>query len=164
MDPNRDLYQRKVFTILDLFGTIGGIFGLLKSALGFTIGFISSQILLSSVFRRLYYTNQQTSNQPPENVDKDEEDSFKEELKEDISFQTKREKKNGSKPAYESNTNLQNIDEEYDDNNIVNSKEIVNKLKTTLNQRKKYQAFWMHKFLTFIPSWVCKNYKGLMRK
>ena len=31
MDPNRDLYQRTVFSILDLFGTIGGIFGLLTS-------------------------------------------------------------------------------------------------------------------------------------
>ena len=37
MDPNRDLYQRKVFSILDLFGTIGGIFGLLTSAWGFVI-------------------------------------------------------------------------------------------------------------------------------
>ena len=57
MDPNRDLYQRTVFSILDLFGTIGGIFGLLTSACGFVIGFVSTQIMLSSIFRRLYYTN-----------------------------------------------------------------------------------------------------------
>ena len=57
MDPNRDLYQRSVFSILDLFGTIGGIFGLLTSACGFLLGFISTHIMLSSVFRRLYYTN-----------------------------------------------------------------------------------------------------------
>ena len=57
MDPNRDLYQRSVFTILDLFGTIGGIYGLLVSACGFMIGFISTQVMLSSIFRRLYYTN-----------------------------------------------------------------------------------------------------------
>ena len=44
MDPNRDFYQRTVFTILDLFGTIGGIFGLLTSAWGFIIGIISVQI------------------------------------------------------------------------------------------------------------------------
>ena len=31
MDPNRDTYQRTVFSILDLFGTIGGIYGLLQS-------------------------------------------------------------------------------------------------------------------------------------
>ena len=57
MDPNRDFYQRTVFSILDLFGTIGGIFGLLTAACGFIIGFVSTQIMLSSVFRRLYYTN-----------------------------------------------------------------------------------------------------------
>ena len=57
MDPNRDLYQRTVFSILDLLGTIGGIFGLLKSVCGFVIGFVSTQIMLSSIFRRLYYTN-----------------------------------------------------------------------------------------------------------
>ena len=55
MDPNRDLYQRTVFSILDLFGTIGGIFGLLSSAWGFVFGIISTQIMLSSVFRRIYY-------------------------------------------------------------------------------------------------------------
>ena len=55
MDPNRDLYKRTVFSILDLFGTIGGIFGLLTSAFGFVIGIISTQIMLSSIFRRIYY-------------------------------------------------------------------------------------------------------------
>ena len=29
MDSNRDTYRRSVFTILDVFGTLGGIFGLL---------------------------------------------------------------------------------------------------------------------------------------
>ena len=57
LDPNRDTYKRTVFTILDLSGTLGGIFGLLSSAWGFIIGMISTQIMYSSVFRRLYYTN-----------------------------------------------------------------------------------------------------------
>ena len=30
LDPNADTYQRTVFSILDLFGTVGGIFGLLQ--------------------------------------------------------------------------------------------------------------------------------------
>ena len=55
LDSKVDIYQRNVFTILDLFGTIGGIFGLLTSACGFFVGLISTQIMLSSVFRRLYY-------------------------------------------------------------------------------------------------------------
>ena len=40
-----------------MFGTLGGIFGLLSSACAMIVGVISSQILLSSVFRRLYFTN-----------------------------------------------------------------------------------------------------------
>ena len=55
LDSYRDLYQRNAFTILDLFGIIGGIFGLLTSAFGFLLSMITTQIMLSSVFRRLYY-------------------------------------------------------------------------------------------------------------
>ena len=55
MDPNRYLYQRTVFSIIYLSGTIGGIFGLLSSAWGFVVGIISTQIMLSSVFRRINY-------------------------------------------------------------------------------------------------------------
>ena len=55
LDPNRDHYHRTVFSIMDLFGTIGGIYGLLISVWGFIVGAISLQIMLSSVFRRLYY-------------------------------------------------------------------------------------------------------------
>ena len=59
MDPNRDLYQRTVFSILDLFGTIGGIFGLLTSVCGLVIGMISVQVMLSSILKRLYYVHSQ---------------------------------------------------------------------------------------------------------
>ena len=31
MDSSRDTYQRTVFSVLDLFGAIGGIFGLLQT-------------------------------------------------------------------------------------------------------------------------------------
>ena len=55
LDPSKDVYQRSVFTIMDLFGVIGGIYGLMISGWGLLVGIISSQILLSSVFRRLYY-------------------------------------------------------------------------------------------------------------
>ena len=62
MDPNRDFYQRSVFSILDLFGLIGGIFGLLTSTWGLAVGIISAQIMLSSVFKRLYYNNKTSAN------------------------------------------------------------------------------------------------------
>ena len=58
LGPNKDTYTRTVFTIMDLFGKVGGIYGLLQSSCGFFIGFISYQIMLSSVFRRLYFVNQ----------------------------------------------------------------------------------------------------------
>ena len=64
MDPNRDLYQRTVFSILDLFGTIGGIFGLLTSAWGLIVGMVSVQIMFSSVFRRLYFINLSQNEEP----------------------------------------------------------------------------------------------------
>ena len=62
LDSNRDIYQRSAFTILDLFGIIGGIFGLLTSAFGFLLSMITTQIMLSSVFRRLYYYNKELIN------------------------------------------------------------------------------------------------------
>ena len=57
LGPNKDTYTRTVYSIMDLFGNVGGIYGLLQSACGFVVGFISYQILLSSVFRRLYFVN-----------------------------------------------------------------------------------------------------------
>ena len=57
LDPNRDIYRRTVFTILDLSGTIGGIFGFLSSGCGFILGLITTHIMMFSIFRRLYYTS-----------------------------------------------------------------------------------------------------------
>ena len=57
LGPNKDTYTRTVYTIMDLFGNIGGIYGLLHSACEFFVGFISYQIMLSSVFQRLYFIN-----------------------------------------------------------------------------------------------------------
>ena len=57
MASTRDKYERIVFSIFDLFGIVGGLYGLLSSLWGLIIGFIATQIMLSSVFRRLYFTN-----------------------------------------------------------------------------------------------------------
>ena len=57
LGPNKNTYSRSVFTIMDLFGNVGGIYGLLQSIWGIIVGMVSTQIMLSSVFRRLYYTN-----------------------------------------------------------------------------------------------------------
>ena len=57
LSPNKNNYSRSVFTIMGLFGNVGGVYGLLQSVWGVLVGFVSSQIMLASVFRRLYYTN-----------------------------------------------------------------------------------------------------------
>ena len=57
LGPNKDTYTRTVFTIMDLFRNVGRIYVLLQSACEFFVGFISYQIMLSSVFQRLYFIN-----------------------------------------------------------------------------------------------------------
>ena len=57
LGPSKNNYSRSVFTIMGLFGSVGGVYGLLQSIWGVLVGFVSSQIMLASVFRRLYYTN-----------------------------------------------------------------------------------------------------------
>ena len=57
LGPNKNTYSRSVFTIMDLFGNVGGIYGLLQSVWGILVGVVSTQIMLASVFRRLYYTD-----------------------------------------------------------------------------------------------------------
>ena len=57
LGPNKNTYTRSVFTIMNLFGNVGGIYGLLQSIWGILVGAVSTQIMLASVFRRLYFTN-----------------------------------------------------------------------------------------------------------
>ena len=42
---------------MDLFGNAGGVYGLLQTIWGILVGIVSTQIMLASVFRRLYYTD-----------------------------------------------------------------------------------------------------------
>ena len=57
LGPNKNTYSRNVFTIMNLFGNVGGVYGLLQSIWGIIVGVVSSQIMLASVFRRLYFTD-----------------------------------------------------------------------------------------------------------
>ena len=57
LGPNKMIYSRNVYTIMDLFGNVGGVYGLLQTIWGILVGIISTQIMLASVFRRLYYTD-----------------------------------------------------------------------------------------------------------
>ena len=57
LGPNKNTYSRSVFSIMDLFGNVGGVYGHLQSVWGILVGIVSTQIMLASVFRRLYYTD-----------------------------------------------------------------------------------------------------------
>ena len=57
LGPYKNTYSRSVYTVMDLFGNVGGVYGLLMSIWGILVGVVSTQIMLASVFRRLYYTN-----------------------------------------------------------------------------------------------------------
>ena len=56
LDPNKDSYQRVVFSFFDMFGMIGGVFELLKIGVGVMVGIVAQKVLMFSVLSRLYYT------------------------------------------------------------------------------------------------------------
>ena len=59
LDAQKDTYTRVVFNFLDLFGKLGGVFELLSIAFGLLIGFFAKNVLLNSIFKRLYHTEKE---------------------------------------------------------------------------------------------------------
>ena len=53
IDPQVDNYSARIINILDITGTIGGVFELLKITIGFVIGIYSSKSLNRSIENRL---------------------------------------------------------------------------------------------------------------
>ena len=117
------------------------------------------------MIKLILYTSELLHPKPHENIESEVANSLKEEFKEDASFQIKKENSNPnvSRPWAESNIEIEKWEEESGQDKISEDKEVLNKLKTSLKQRKKYKANWMHKILTIIPSFMWK-YKGLLRK
>ena len=169
LDPNRDTYHRTVFTILDLFGTLGGIFGLLTSACGAIIGIMTTQIMLSSVFRRLYYTNKLNFDSLAIKIMDRSRKIASVLVEEDKQPDKKNNKSYTTKLKYDDSKSYSDIDVRLDDNNQTseinktNDEFVLHKLRTALKYRKKYQANCVHKWLTFIPSCMWP-YKGILKK
>ena len=165
LDPNRDSYQRTVFTILDLFGKVGGIFGLLTAACGFVVGVISKQIMLSSVFRRLYFTNHiNFKNLKVKKIDSKRKvmNSIKEETK--VSQNRKSTINSRIDDAKDlSEIGLQIEEREEQEETKRNNDFYLLKLQNMLKNRKRYQANWVHKILTYIPTCIWK-YPGVQKK
>jgi len=59
LDAQKETYTRVVFSFLDLFGKLGGVFELLNASLGLLIGFFAKNVLLFSMFKRLYHTEKE---------------------------------------------------------------------------------------------------------
>ena len=72
---------------------------------------------------------------------------------------------NGSelRPATEYNIQLDFNEEEKEHISASDDITLINKLKNTLKQRKKYKANWIHKIFTVFPSCMWK-YKRISRK
>ena len=81
LDPQIDLYQRAVYSFLDMFGYIGGIFGLLKTLGYFTVSFFIKRDYYSSILSKLYHIQDDHSIDKNKNVEKcnkvDDEIKFK---------------------------------------------------------------------------------------
>lgn len=55
IDPNVDLYERKVYSFFDLTGQLGGLYEVLHTIIGIIVGLISSRILVMTMMSNLYY-------------------------------------------------------------------------------------------------------------
>ena len=146
LDSSRGIYQRTVFSILDLTGTLGGIFGLLTSFCGTVVTLISTQIMLASVFRRLYFMKQDGCQlvedkviQRPENIN----NPFTEEEKEkepDLRRQTNLfTRVDDSRVNSDISVQL-DIQNKSVDSNTPNYQSYVNKLGNELKNRRRYKA------------------------
>jgi len=59
LDAQKDAYTRTVFSFLDLFGKLGGVFEIMCISMGLLVGLFSKNVLLFSMFKRLYHTERE---------------------------------------------------------------------------------------------------------
>lgn len=68
VDPNVDYYNRKVYTVLDMTGQIGGLYEVLGTAFGAVVSFFASRLFVLNMMNKIYLirTNgdKQNSNYP----------------------------------------------------------------------------------------------------
>ena len=164
LDPYKDSYQRVVFSLLDVFGTVGGIFQVLQTVFGLIISIITAEVFLSSAFRRLYFTNTEESEDNNINYNF-RRNSFHNRVEE--SKET-RDRSNSSismcskynDSQFVSDVNIR-LDTQHNSN--LNSNEesrfLLAHLKSILSQRRRYLALGYHKCLTLIPQRFCRNSK-----
>ena len=58
-DPQKDNYNRVVFSFLDLFGQLGGVFELMCIWMGLVVRFFAKNVMFFSLFKKLYHTERE---------------------------------------------------------------------------------------------------------
>ena len=110
------------------------------------------------------YTNQENPGDKPENNEHEVVHSIQEERKgstlqrHGVDWNVSE-----SRPATDCNIQFDDNEEEKEHIDASDNITLLNKLKNTLKQRKRYKANWIHKIFTVFPSCMWK-YKGIIRK
>ena len=160
LDPYKDSYQRVVYSLLDVFGTVGGVFQVFQTVFGVIIGIITTEAFLSSAFRRLYFTSNNCSpSETNQGHTISKRPSFQkrvEEIKENRdrcdSIMSINSRYDDSRQASDVNVKVQSRRDSF-----INSEEdntlLLSRLKGILSRRRKYLALSYHKCLTLF-SWM----------
>ena len=171
MDKNKDVYKRIVFSFLDLLRLVGGFYQILFIIFESIVKYLSVEILLSSVLRRLYFTNKSKPElqdwvQVSTQLTRLHRNNKVEELK--VRSDMSNSNNNISLKIIESRTPSDiNVSVASSQNrNLISDQQnalILSQLKNVLLNRRKYKASSCHKILTLFPRWIWKN-NSILRK
>ena len=171
MDKNKDIYKRIVFSLLDLLGLVGGFYQILFIIFESIVKYLSVEILLSSVLRRLYFTNKSKPElqdwvQVSTQLTRFHRNNKIEELKvrSDMSNSNNNNNLRFDESKTPSDINVSVASSQ--NRNLISDQQnasILSHLKNVLLNRRKYKASSCHKILTLFPRWIWKN-KAILRK
>ena len=57
-DDESEYYERRVYSLLDLFSQLGGVYELMRLSVGFTIGYFTKKFMMYSVFNHIYFVEE----------------------------------------------------------------------------------------------------------
>lgn len=64
LDQKYDVYERKIYTLFDMFGQLGGIYAILFSVGGVIVNSVSSKIFVNTILSRLYQVTTNSQSKP----------------------------------------------------------------------------------------------------
>ena len=168
LDENRDSYKRVAYSFLDILGALGGVYQAVWTVLGLFINLISTEVLFSSVFKRLYFTNKIDPSEELMQINDKTSEFSKHNKVEEFKIENKKSRKFANMRIDESRSPSDiNLSVVSNQNRMLASEEqnhsILSKLKSILINKRKYKASSCHKLYTLTPKWLCKN-KDIQRK